>query len=328
MKTRLLIILAIGMLGFIGTAFAIHDPNQLLEHSIILPPDMKEKTFEEFMDWCEPYYGELCVKLEKNRTPTILSPLKQIQNGIYGQEIVCRDDKVLVLKKSSEFHSCITVDTVPKLFAREWALNEVRVIDTDKEEQGKAIKITGIIERLNTPEGFEYHLIPLREELPRIEYTGYDTLNLFSTKDTVHHFIRDLGGKLVKIEGKFLLDGGEYFRHFSGFPTVPVENVKIISDPEDLEYSINGAKIVSIVKTPDSEILNVVIQEAKEGTLEITIPRDLIDAKIGEHDDDFFVLVDGMEVDFEEERNSDERTLIISFEKDTRTIQIMGTFPL
>ncbi|AFS82598.1 hypothetical protein [Candidatus Nitrosopumilus sediminis] len=260
--------------------------------------------------------------------PWSMSPLKQIKSGTYGQDIQCRDDRVLVLKKSSELYSCIKPETVPKLFARGWALNEVRIINTDTMEYGKTIKITGVVDRLNTPEGFEYHLIPLREELPRIEYTGYDTLNLFSTKDTVHHFLRNLEGKLVEIEGNFLLDDGEYFRHFSGFPTVPVEQMKIISDNEDLKYSIDGAKIVSIVKVPDHMTLNIVLQEAKKGTLEITIPRDLIDAKIGEYDDAFFVLVDGIEVAFEEESNSTERMLTIAFEKDTRTIQVMGTSPL
>ena len=54
MKTRLLIILAIGLIGFSGAAFAMHDPTQSLEHSIILPPEMKEATFDEFMEWCIP----------------------------------------------------------------------------------------------------------------------------------------------------------------------------------------------------------------------------------------------------------------------------------
>jgi hypothetical protein len=118
-------------------------------------------------------------------------------------------------------------------FLHEIGHNEVEIIDTGIAEQGsKLIKITGIIDRLSTPEGFEYHLIPLHEELPKIEYTGYETLNLFSTKDTIHYFIRNLEESLVKIEGRFLLEDGEYFRHFSGFPTIPVQKLEIISEPE------------------------------------------------------------------------------------------------
>jgi len=257
------------------------------------------------------------------------APLKQIKSGIYGNDIQCRDERVLVLKKSSELYSCIKPETVPKLFARNWALNEVVIIDMDTAEQeSKLIKIIGVIDRLSTPEGFEYHLIPLRKELPRIEYTGYSTLNLFSTEDLVYHFLRNLEGSLVKIEGRFLLDDGEYFRHFSGFPTIPVQKLYILSESENLEYTIEGAKLLSITKTPDDITLNIVLQEAQKGMLEITIPRDLFDVSIGKYDDDFFVLVDGLEVDFAENSNSVERTLSIKFEKDTRIIQVIGSFPL
>jgi hypothetical protein len=64
MKTRVLIIFSIGIIGFSGTAYATHDPNQPQPHSIILPPDMREKSFEEFMEWCKPHYGEIkCAEL-------------------------------------------------------------------------------------------------------------------------------------------------------------------------------------------------------------------------------------------------------------------------
>ena len=64
--------------GVIGTAFAIHDPSQPQNHSIILPPDTKEKTFDEFLKWCQPYYGEKrCDELyKKNLTIDLLPPLK------------------------------------------------------------------------------------------------------------------------------------------------------------------------------------------------------------------------------------------------------------
>jgi hypothetical protein len=258
-----------------------------------------------------------------------LSPLKQTKSGIYGNDIQCRDERVLVMKKSSELYSCVKPETAPKLFARNWALNEVEIIETDTVQQdSKLIKITGVIDRRLTPEGFEYHLIPLHEELPRIEYTGHDTLNLFSTKDTVHYFLRNIEGSLVNIEGKFLLDDGDYFKHYSGFPTIPVQKFEVISESESIEYSIEGAEFLSITKIPDAMTLNIVILEAENGVLEITIPRELFDATIGGEDEDFFVVVDGFEVDFTENGNSVERTLTIQFEEGARTIEIIGTFPI
>lgn len=82
MKTILLIISTIGIIGFMGFVFAEHNPNQPYIHSMILPNDIKEKTFDEFMGWCEPFYGVKCVELEKNRTPIISAPPKQIQSEI------------------------------------------------------------------------------------------------------------------------------------------------------------------------------------------------------------------------------------------------------
>ena len=101
MKTRLLIIIGLVFaLGFIGTAFASHDPTQAYYHPLRLPPDMKEKTFDEFMEWCVPIFGDKCVKLEKNRVPIISSPLKQFKSGITIDEIQCKESLILVTNAS------------------------------------------------------------------------------------------------------------------------------------------------------------------------------------------------------------------------------------
>jgi len=258
----------------------------------------------------------------------IESPLKQHKSGTYIADIQCREGLVLVLKKSKEFHACVKHDTVPKLFERNWALNEVTIIDTGIVEQdSKLIKIIGVVERWTTPEGWEYHLIPLEQELPRIEYTGYDTVNLFATKDTIHHFLRNLDGKLVKIEGSFLLDDGKYFTHYSGFPTIPVKKLDVISDVKHLDYSIEGARLLSVTKIPDFNGLNIVLQETQNGSIQITIPRDLLDAKIGDSDDSFIVIIDGYEVAYTEVTNDFKRTLTISFEEGARMIQVIATVP-
>ncbi len=126
MKTRLLIIIGIVLsLGFIGTAFATHDPTQPYIHSIILPTDMKEKTFEEFMEWCVPFYGDKCVKLEKNRVPKILSPLKQFKSGIPIDEIQCKESLTLV-KKYDDSPACVKPETVEKLIQRGWTDDPVK----------------------------------------------------------------------------------------------------------------------------------------------------------------------------------------------------------
>jgi hypothetical protein len=70
----------------------------------------------------------------------------------------------------------------------------------------------------------------------------------------------------------------------------------------------------------------------KEGTITITIPRGLIDARLGNPDqndspdDVFFVLVDGEEVEYREGTFTDkDRRLTIDFIKDSKTVEIIGT---
>ncbi len=75
----------------------------------------------------------------------------------------------------------------------------------------------------------------------------------------------------------------------------------------------------------DANSLIIGISTTGDGQLTITLPRGLIDATIGSEDDDFFVLVDGEEVDFEEIATSTDRTLTIQFPAGAEEIEIIGT---
>ncbi|MCV0391988.1 MAG: hypothetical protein K5790_01700 [Nitrosopumilus sp.] len=107
------------LVGFIGIAFAEHDPNQSLEHSIILPLEIKEKTFDEFMEWCMPYYGEKCMELEKNRIHVTLSPLNQFKSGVPIDEIQCKENLFLIQKHDGSV-ACVSEKTKQKLIERNW----------------------------------------------------------------------------------------------------------------------------------------------------------------------------------------------------------------
>ena len=59
----------------------------------------------------------------------------------------------------------------------------------------------------------------------------------------------------------------------------------------------------------------------------ISIPRDLIDAKTGNSNDEaYFLLVDGVENMYGEKITNDSRTITVWFPKDTRDIEIIRTF--
>jgi predicted secreted protein with PEFG-CTERM motif len=90
-------------------------------------------------------------------------------------------------------------------------------------------------------------------------------------------------------------------------------------------YEITGGRLISITPDVDANSLIIAIDAISDGQLTITLPRELIDAKIGDEDDDFFVLVDGEEVDFDETITSTDRTLVISFFAGAEEIEIIGT---
>jgi len=100
-----------------------------------------------------------------------------------------------------------------------------------------------------------------------------------------------------------------------------------VQDSIDLiSYEITNAKLLNVVPDLDAVSLLIYIETTDEGSITLTIPRSVLDASINGGDDEFFVLVDGEEVDFEEITTSVDRTLTIEFLAGTEQIEIIGTF--
>ena len=100
-----------------------------------------------------------------------------------------------------------------------------------------------------------------------------------------------------------------------------------VQDSIDLiSYEITNAKLLNIIPDLDAVSLLIYIETTDEGSITLTIPRSVLDASINGGDDEFFVLVDGEEVDFEEITTSVDRTLTIDFFAGTEQIEIIGTF--
>jgi len=80
----------------------------------------------------------------------------------------------------------------------------------------------------------------------------------------------------------------------------------------------------------DSEIfaLIVVLETGDDGAITLKLPRESIDAKkIDTQDDTFIILIDGIEVPYREvSTNADSRTITIEFEEGDSDIEIIGTF--
>ena len=100
-----------------------------------------------------------------------------------------------------------------------------------------------------------------------------------------------------------------------------------IQDSTDLvSYEITNAKLINVIPDLDAVSLLIYIEAIDDGSITLTIPRTVLDAIIHEGDDEFFVLVDGEEVDFEEITTDKDRTLTIEFQEGTEQIEIIGTF--
>ena len=86
---------------------------------------------------------------------------------------------------------------------------------------------------------------------------------------------------------------------------VGVEDIgenSLVVEGVNVNYTINGGKIISVVPDIDETSLIIEIRTTSDGELVITLPKDVIDGI-------FFVLVDGEEINYSEELNDNSSTL-------------------
>jgi len=114
--------------------------------------------------------------------------------------------------------------------------------------------------------------------------------------------------------------------HQEGFQAPLKEPVEVQGTDFKLTYAISGGKINQVIPDLDEKSLMVEIESVSNGTLVIKLPREVIDAKFAGEDDSFIVLLDGLDVDFDESTTGNERTLTIQYPEGTEDIEIIGTY--
>jgi len=102
---------------------------------------------------------------------------------------------------------------------------------------------------------------------------------------------------------------------------------------QEIPYMIQNGTINEIESKRSSNNILISIDPTENGVLEIKIPRNIIDSTIGDQKDEFFVLRDGKEIDFEEKELYQMdflcyRNLEILFSKDSSLIEIIGVTAL
>ena len=96
----------------------------------------------------------------------------------------------------------------------------------------------------------------------------------------------------------------------------------------DVEYTIKGGTVKDMIV--DSEIFALIVQidATDEGTISLDLPREFIGAeKQNGKDDTFIILIDGVEVAYQESVVlSESRVITINFEQNDSDIEIIGTY--
>ena len=95
---------------------------------------------------------------------------------------------------------------------------------------------------------------------------------------------------------------------------------------EDFDYSIRGGEVLKFELDSDNTSLLISIDARARGELIITLPRAIIDAKMGSEDTDFEVFIRGMQLaSYEETITPYDRTITIPFKRSNDEMSIVGT---
>ena len=111
-------------------------------------------------------------------------------------------------------------------------------------------------------------------------------------------------------------------------PSAFADSVTTQIDSRNYDIEYTGNNVVLKSATADLDFISLIFETEVTGTdgdVTITFQRDFFDAKIGYSDDDFFILSDGDEIEFEEIKDDTSRTLSFSLSAGTEEIEIIGT---
>jgi len=211
------------------------------------------------------------------------------------------------------------------------------VVTTDKSSysEGETILVTGEVRDLYSGTPVSIIIKAPNGNIVRIAQETIGADKKFSMEHTA-------GGGLMKTEGIYFVTvtygtvnrTAEASFEFGGSTVIPTEDPSTVTDTtvsvqgsSDLVgYEITGGKLLGVSPDVESNSLIISIDATSDGSLTLTIPRSVLDATINGGDDDFFVLIDGEEVDFDETTSSTDRTLTIAFPAGAEEIEIIGTF--
>ncbi len=224
--------------------------------------------------------------------------------------------------------------------------------DSDSYDQGDTVVITGLVKHPEEGIPVTLRILDTNSKLVGIDQFNPAADGSFSRtyiatgplwKAAGNYTVIAQYGAAQQAETTFAFSGG------SGTTEInPVEKEVFAVDlgdqgTYDVEYIIKGGTVENMEIDYDGLALVITIDATKDGTITVTLPRDLIDAKkpanlspddilVGKtvdpkdlEDDEYFVLIGGEEASFKETKDKDSRTLSIGFLADDTQIEIVGT---
>jgi predicted secreted protein with PEFG-CTERM motif len=155
----------------------------------------------------------------------------------------------------------------------------------------------------------------------------YTIAQLIPEADRTFSTSVNIGGKLgiagtYTVKATYLGQTTQTTFDFTGGPGgLTVSGIRI-------DASLSNGSISRIQVDEDFNSLIITVRTGdNDGTLTITLPREVIDAKLNGADDEFIVLVDGEEAEYEEtDTTATSRTLSIAVPAGSSEIEIIGTF--
>ncbi|MGI0019857.1 MAG: hypothetical protein ACREAY_05260 [Nitrososphaera sp.] len=111
-------------------------------------------------------------------------------------------------------------------------------------------------------------------------------------------------------------------------PAGQQQAVPVAIDGQQFEVGalLTTGSVDRVTADSDSRSITLAVQTGEAGELTITLPRLLIDAKEGESDGGFMIMVDGEEAEYDEVRTTEmERELTIAVRPEAKSVVVIGT---
>ena len=186
------------------------------------------------------------------------------------------------------------------------------VVTTDKSSysEGDVILVTGEVRELYS--GTPVSLIVQNDKaIVALAQLTVGADKKFSTEITAGGTMRTAGTYTVEVtygtQNRIAVTSFEFEGSTatpSGNPRITDTTVSIEGSSDLIGYKITGGKLLNIMPDVEAKSLIVSIDATSDGSLTLTIPRSILDSTMNGEDDDFFVLIDGEEVDFDETTTS------------------------